>query len=223
MEVCTGCILLFLLGRWTASGVVYSTDCSVILTLPPLHSLIRTKHAVFAIACACILVFAGLYILKAVDLKAYVKIEIALTRIPIFLVGGMIGKWVHEKRMIPSWERLLLFGVVIIALGAFGYKDFIIYDWKHFRIFYLVFAPALAFGMVVILDTVQMDGLNACLRSLGSVSLEWYLIHVLALWFVNINKQTPYAGVVIGVGSLVLSLFLHYYVFPWIYKRMEGT
>ena len=57
----------------------------------------------------CIVAYVICYILKSVDPKCFKMIEIALTRIPVFLLGSYCGILVYEGKEISSRTKLITF------------------------------------------------------------------------------------------------------------------
>ena len=67
------------------------------LMYPLVFKVVISNHFWLKIIFLITLTYIGMMILKIEDSKAYMKIEIALTRIPIFFIGGGVGRLVYEK------------------------------------------------------------------------------------------------------------------------------
>lgn len=195
---------------------------------PGIFKVINSDHFLIKIGLLICAVYVGMVILKMTDPKAYVKIEIALTRIPIFLIGGIIGRLVYEKAPLRVWLKFLLFGIVIFALYAFGHKNFAVISWKAYRAYFSVFSVAFVYWIAVWLSCISCESFNALLRKVGGMSLELYLAHVAILH--TLIKTSFYKEsenglwpclLVVVFGGLVISYILHYQIFPFIYRKME--
>lgn len=189
---------------------------------PLIFKIANSKH--FLIKCFfCILfIYILLYILLECDLKAYSKIEIALTRIPVFLLGSIVGRYVYENKTLNFYEKFLSLSIFIIALCMFNDKSFHKINWHCFRIYYFAFGIAFCIWIAIFLECLNNNVLNKILRIFGGMSLEIYLLH-LAMIYTRPIKIMSYSFLVIGLGTLIVAYLLHYKIFPKIYRRMELT
>ena len=105
--------------------------------------------------------------------KAY---EIAITRIPVFLIGSCLGIYVYEDRPISLSVLIFSFLVMILGILAFGFKMVPVVSF--FRVPYLLTAPCLALWICILLDYIRLPGVNQILSMFGEVSLELYLSHL---------------------------------------------
>lgn len=195
---------------------------------PGVFKVINSDHFLIKIGLLICAVYVGMVILKMTDLKAYVKIEIALTRIPIFLLGGAVGRLVYEKAPVRAWLKFFLLGIGIFALYAFGHKNFAVVSWKAYRAYFSVFSVAFAYWLAVWLSCISCESFNSLLRKVGGMSLELYLTHVAILHTLIKTSFYKESGnglwpclLVVVFGGLVISYILHYRLFPFIYRKME--
>ena len=120
---------------------------------------------------------------------------IAVSRIPIFLVGMAFGKLLSDGKELRRAEELFLY-----ALSILGFIILRIFNqyfpgtlWKYGTCWYpfILIIPGLFLMLVRIFDTLQknryLDLINKLLGMLGSVTLELYLIHV--FFFVHLFKN----------------------------------
>lgn len=104
-------------------------------------------------------------------------IEIALTRIPVFLLGSYCGILAYENKEIKSNIKLISFIIVIMGIGYFYEQPFSLVN--NFRMPYLLLGPSLAIWISVCLNSISNAKLNRLLSSWGGLSLEVYLSHVI--------------------------------------------
>lgn len=50
--------------------------------------------------------------------------------------------------------------------------------------------------------------------------MELYLVHMTMI-YTGAIKMMSFSYAFIGIGSLVISIILHYQIFPFIYRKME--
>lgn len=187
---------------------------------PLIFIITESKYALLKLGGMVLTVYVGLWILQESDFEAYKKIEIALTRIPDFIMGSLIGKWAYDKKPLQSGMKLLLFSLSIFALGAFDQKEFDSVNWHAFRVFYFFFGISIAVWIGIILECISCKKINQMFRWGGEISLELYLVHMTMIYTGSI-KTMQFGYVLVGVGSLLISAILHYYVFPAIYRKIE--
>lgn len=165
------------------------------IVYPFLHKYIfEDKKALLWLFLIILLLYVGIYLLKVCDLKAYVKIEIALTRIPVFLSGCYFGKLSYENKELGIWEKVLILFLLIMGLYAFDHKNFSLLTWKLMRIPYFILGIVFPWFFIILLEFINSNRLNKMLCYMGGISLELYLSHV-ALEFTliktNIWKAAP--------------------------------
>lgn len=129
----------------------------------------------FYIIFMCVAVYFSCVILKYFEPKYFKMIEIALTRIPVFLLGAYCGILVYENRIMTSNIKLISFIIVIIGIGYFYVYP--IGVTKVFRITYLLLGPSIAIWLAISLEVISNVKLNGLLSNLGGLSLQLYLSH----------------------------------------------
>lgn len=185
---------------------------------PFVFRLTNSKYFFIKYCVVVLFIYILLFVLLYCDLKAYTKIEIALTRIPIFLLGSIVGRFIYENKALNFYEKFFSLVFFIIALCMFNDKSFHKINWQSFRIYYLVFGTVFCIWIAIFLEVLNNDALNKILRIFGGMSLEIYLLH-LAMLYTRPIKIMPYSFLVIGLGTLILAYLLHYCILPQIYKN----
>lgn len=164
----------------------------------------------------CGLVYVICGVLKYFAPQYFNMIEIALTRIPVFLLGSYCGILVYEGKEISSRTKLITFFAVIIGIMYFNYHfiGFI----KSFRIPYLFIGISLTIWICIFLEAISNSKLNRLLSAWGGLSLELYLVHIILIeMFIlsplygvsavaNFNKYVIF----VLFGSYIISRFVVY-------------
>lgn len=139
-----------------------------------------SKKSFAILALLCILVYGGCYILnKTLGSNIhewYMTTEIALTRIPVFLLGCYVGPLVYQKKNINSWVLICSAAALVWGLYFF-YHHFGLVKW--YRVQYLLVGPSFAIWGGILLNALGNRYINNTLTFFGTISLELYLSHVL--------------------------------------------
>ena len=111
----------------------------------------------------------------------YDKVEIALTRFPVFFIGCAFGRIVYEKKTVQKNVPLLMFllcGIVIVSFIMLRRQVF--YGMAK-RYFYIVPGVALSVLLPYIFAAVhtKWEKSGFFFRFLGKCSLELYLLHIM--------------------------------------------
>lgn len=198
------------------------------LVWPLIFKAIESRHFIFTMALGIGAIYVGLFFLREIDIKEYIKLEIALTRISSFLLGGVIGRLSYEKASVKTWMKLLFFGTVVAGLYAFDHRNFPVINWKAFRGYFFLFGVPFIVWFSILMECFSCEKLNRFLRKVGGMSLELYLVHVAILHtlirtvlYKNTHNGLWVCVIIVCVGSLLLSYVLHYHIFPVIYRRLE--
>ena len=141
----------------------------------------------------------------------FYRVEIALVRIPVFLLGCYCGKLVYENQAISKQVKIL--SLVIILYGAFYFYQHPYSLVKTYRVPYFFIGPSIAIWMSIVLDIINCKNLNKVLYNVGGLSLELYLSHIVLRKFFlksgmygNLYTFNFYKYVLIcGLGAYLLS------------------
>lgn len=101
---------------------------------------------------------------------------IATTRIPLFVIGCYMGRYIKEGRKLP-WPSAVIF----VAVSFMMKYTIMHFDTPPFfgRYFSGIYSLGLIITVVTLLHLIRnWNGLNAVLRWFGKYSLEIYLTHV---------------------------------------------
>ena len=130
----------------------------------------------------------------------YKNVEVALTRLPIFLLGCYCGKQVYDKKRISPTIKLVSFFIILVCIVWFNNRYPIV---SLYRIPYFIFAPCLALWMAIFFEVINNRGLNCFFSHLGRCSLELYLLHMV-LQNVTINMNLYNLDKVVSYNKYLL-------------------
>ena len=191
--------------------------------------VLKNKKSLLYISLMIFTIYVLLYILKINYIYEYIKLEIALTRIPVFLAGCYIGKLAYENKIVSTLQKTCILILIIIGLYAFEHKDFSLYTWKAMRLYYFLLGIPFTWMFVILLDFLNSNMINQLLLKAGEVSLELYLSHVAILHTVlstAIYKNSQYKSLIIFAsvfcGAFVISIIVGDVIIPKIRKIMKG-
>lgn len=159
----------------------------------------------------------------------YSNVSIAVSRIPAFIVGVLIGKAVYEKLTVPKrhiWIMLVLAIVIAWPLQMITRKIVGVYSLA-----FLNYALTLLFVMILVRLSSCRSGILVMMHNLiagtlgwfGKYTLELYLIHVMVRKIMKRlgypTYRLLYEGILI-VLSIVLSVLLNR-VAGYLQKRVK--
>lgn len=126
--------------------------------------------------------------------EIYNRFEIALNRMPIFILGCWGGKWVYDKKNVSIWFPLAALIMFVILKGILIYYRGMIPDEVDLLITRGSFGAG-AFAIIllapVILDKTGNRWVIGALRWIGGLSLEIYIIHMFWRW---IHLSIPFGS-----------------------------
>lgn len=117
----------------------------------------------------------------------YSTYEIALTRIPVFLLGCFAGKAVKDEKAMSSWTVLLAYLSVIVCTYIFAHSLMPKKMWG--RYFYIYSGLSFMTVFIHILKLIPWKAFHDVLKFFGKISLECYLAHIM---LINVYKKTPW-------------------------------
>lgn len=158
---------------------------------------LRTVWAL--LTCVCI----ALFVFEWATEDLFLRLSIGVSRIPSFIVGIMIGSnLTHRRTGIPLGLLLLLaIASIVELLLDVNEMSFIVLIMKSCRSLLILTLEA----MILTAGSAKVNSLfkGKAIASLGSITLEFYLIHLLIL---NLIKQ--YNITVLNDRILAVGLFL---------------
>lgn len=150
----------------------------VLYILYPLVHKFYEKSGVIGFVLSVFIVIAINEILRSTSSAIYKDIEIALTRIPVFLTGAFAGKLVKQGVTVSKiWIPVSV--AIILAVYVF-YWHMPLNEAKFLHIYRYVggiFGIAVVFLFAVIFDKTAKGAFGTFLVWLGGYSMEIYLIH----------------------------------------------
>lgn len=138
--------------------------------------VVKNKHASYIIALVVAFFYLLCFALKCFFPSWFSGVEVALTRIPVFLIGCFVGKLVFAKLSVNITTRILTFIFLIYGVGYFYQQPYSLV--KSFRIPYLFIGPSIAIWLCIVLDAIDSNRLNRFFCAWGEISLELYLMHI---------------------------------------------
>lgn len=131
----------------------------------------------------CFLAFY-LWMITILGVNAYLKnfipatyenIEIATSRIPVFLCGTLVGYYVYFKKNFPYSFYITCFLFVLGSCYICSNKYLPILG---FRYTYLVIGISFSVVFAFLFDIVRSQIVHKIFRFLGGISLELYIVHI---------------------------------------------
>lgn len=202
---------MFLLNWFTLSFWTHNNRTvwyvSLLLLLYPLYPLIfrmQKKHTVILILLTAA-VFAAVVMLFLYAPDIYDTYEIAITRIPVFLIGSLTGEILFSEK--PDAKRfkpaVIIYTVLTLMLFAGSFA--LMKTSRHTAsLFYRLGSGGAGLTLTLLaaklLDICKNTAVHNSLKKIGSLSLELYLIHI----FVMNTMKALHIGTKSGTGVRLL-------------------
>ena len=198
-------------------GVRYFWYFALIVVLyavyPFLHKLLESTR-IYGMLIIVIGIITINVILMIFAPEIYSRIEIALTRIPAFIIGAWMGKLVKDGKTI-SYLWLLPIGAVFAGILVFYYfKPLSTTDFLYvYRYVGTVYALSITFLAAAFFSKVKLGFVGTFLVWIGGYSMEIYLIQEKAVskFFQTFNTNDPtYISfyIAIFVVTIILAMAL---------------
>lgn len=173
---------------------------------PFLHKSIQ-KYDWKATAFFIILILITNHIMLIFNKELFQKIEIATTRIPVFIMGIYIGmKAKNQRKINKAW----LVPITILFIGIIGLLYYKVFN-KYFILVRYLYCP-LAISIVIILSQILKTGKNIAINILtwiGTYSMEIYLLYeYLVKKCDNIFKYTDIYNISYHLAVFILTIIL---------------
>lgn len=171
------------------------------------HSLLR----LLILLAVCLGATAALKLLLP---EVYDNIEIAVGRIPIFLIGTYMGRRIYRHEQFGIGDAILLASGIVLHIFAILIRyDVIPLDIGFERYEFGLFSISLIYFFVWILSKLRLKMLNTLLKNIGALSLELYMTHVtidnLMRFCGYPTYEIRYYLICIAL-SVIFSLLLHF-------------
>lgn len=116
--------------------------------------------------------------------ETFAKIEIALSRIPVFIIGCFLGKFVYEKKTMPRW---IYAAAVVVDCFVLGVLYLNLLQSLFNRWFYMIGGVSMTITIVGILNVLKCTKLQRFLTFFGKLSLNLYIAHIIVI---RLYKET---------------------------------
>ncbi|MGN0524622.1 acyltransferase family protein [Eubacterium sp.] len=146
------------------------------------------------------------YCLRTYCTEIYSKIEVAFTRIPIFLIGSYIGKLVYNKNKFCIGTYIsVASGIIVFIITTFVNVHYI-----DLRFNKMLLSFSLCVVFVIIMSFIKSETVSKILRFFGEMSLELYLTHNLAneFLFKEGHCQNHLQYLLIVLISIIVSYYI---------------
>lgn len=151
--------------------------------------LFESKFANSFVRLLCLLTVTVLFTLvfRSVYPDMYNLVEIAVARFPVFFIGCYLGRFVYEKKTLPSYTNLICLALVVLSF--FVLFLYVLTD-VYLRWFFLVAAIPLTFVIVWVLEILHCKPLNKFFAFFGNISLSLYISHIVVI---HLYKRMPFS------------------------------
>lgn len=146
------------------------------LLFPFLYRLRRYNIKLFMFVWFIFVVFP--WVLQCTNVKLFNYTQVALTRIPIFILGVYCGKFAYNKEYIKYFPFVIICGVVLTKClyqvqKIYGLRTTVMLRYeKTFVVLFLLMI------IVWIIDNYRLKRIEQCMLFLAPYTLELYLVHV---------------------------------------------
>lgn len=152
--------------------------------------------------------------LRIISPTTYSHIEIAIWRIPIFILGAYMAKKIYRHESFDVFDKLLVVAGLIIKFAAIllQYIDTPIPNIFKGRLGTCVFSISLIVITSFLLSKIKFNFLNILLKKVGALSLELYITHVTIRNLMNSCNMPTYIFLnyfVCILLSVILSILLN--------------
>lgn len=140
--------------------------------------------------------------------KYFENVSHAITRVPVFLTGCCVGKFVYEKKRLPAW---MLWGIIVFFAVAFVYTQKNgLFHGLIARYIYWVGGVAVALFLPIMLQNVP-KWFKTVWSKWGILSLEIYLTHIV----IRKELHTPFIEKQLGLSSWSKIIIVFAGAFVW--------
>lgn len=179
------------------------------ILFPVLFKIVNRKRAVIPMSILIVGILGVVAGLKIFVPELYMNTEIALMRIPIFIIGIYFGKAAKENKSIPY---IVIWAIILCGILGKFMKGYLHMSGYFNRIICIPYGIGVIFLFCMLLNLINSDKFNKILSKIGDYSLELYMTHVgirkIARGFgVETHRVEIYLLVVLG--AVATSFVLH--------------
>lgn len=206
------------------NGVVTTWYIFLILILYIIYPFIfrfEEKKGIGADVCLITMSVALCLLVRWINVDIYHNIEIAITRIPVFLIGSTSARLLEQKR---SQDYILIVIYVVVTTILFAASPII--NGRNHELGVALYRFGGAGVCMILMGLISQllkmfNGKSLILNKIGTLSFELYLIHIflrrgLAMYHIGVGMITV-LQCLIWTGCMLLS-FLLAYLFHGVYQ-----
>lgn len=185
---------LSLLSFWTYGNMMLwyiAFTLLMYLAFPLIYTIINSEHSGRNTLIAVSVTYLILFACETLGKTGFLDIEIALWRIPVFIIGTYFGKLAYERQKFKTWHCVLfiifflqkfLYSLLVVFSDTENLSEpvFSIYDFMHkyLRFFSGLYGIGLMFLLVLIFRTLNSEIISKISTPISKVTLELYMTHV---------------------------------------------
>lgn len=161
--------------------------------------------------------------LSSIYPEVFDRIEIALTRLPVFFIGCFFGKLVYEKKILPWYSNLICVALVLITFFIlhFGVLSGAWRRWAN-----LVVGIPLTYLFVWMFNILKFKKLNRFFAFFGTISLNLYISHIIIFIILRVNvpteDRTILQFVIVVLASIAVAYLAELLIKLITKKRVKG-
>lgn len=165
-----------------------------------------SKNALFRLL--ILLAIAGLVTLSisANYPEIFSRLEIALTRFPVFFIGCFVGKFVYEKKTLPWYTYIICLVLSIISFYVISLNICGVILEKWIR---MVAGISLTYVFVLVFNLLKFKPLNKFFAFFGKISINLYISHVIVyrlyMKVIANNERTMVQYVFVVLISIIIA------------------
>lgn len=169
---------------------------------------VKSKSGIRCMVLIAMTVFVTLLVMNGQS-ELYSRIEIALTRFPIFIFGCYLGKAVYERKALPKWSFWI---VLIVAISQFLILDMGAIDGILKRYFYFIGGVSITMLIPMLLKIISCKPLNKFLGFMGNISLNLYLAHIMIIRVYRYTSWSEDCRLLHYLVILIISVILSFVI-----------
>lgn len=194
------------------------------ILFPLLYKLVNKSEVLFLIIAFSIAIFTALPLFQGIEHPMIVVNEIFFTRIPVFLIGILLGKFSinNDSKIKCNYYLMALLFIISLVVFTFNAKYNDVNKWAVTRVIFLPISLSFVVLMSGLFDKLnRKDKINPknVLVFLGSISFEVYLTHEIILvhmpeqvWNLFDGMTDPAKIAIINVIAIIASIIVSFII-----------
>lgn len=222
---------LSLLSFWTSGAKLLWFIALIIplyIAFPLIYETVNAKNGFVKTIALCLMLTFVLICAQKAAPDAFARTEIALKRIPIFIIGTYFGKLAYEKKEIRKsyyfwllmgiplkfsyaiFKTLLHFGILAQSEAGNRFSDLYEYLNRYINSYYAI---SLIFLCILLLKAIhKITPIDKIFCYAGTISLELYIVHVTIRGIFILKKFEIYRIEIYAAAmalSVIIAILLH--------------